>query len=92
MIGRTVEKKVVSFKLTGDWDFSRRDELQLVLRPAEVADEVVQDFSELTFIDASVLGSLIRLLKRVVNRNHLGTIRIVAASRNVARLFEVCNL
>jgi anti-anti-sigma factor len=92
MIDRTLETKTASFKLVGDWDFSRRNELQVMLRPAEAADEVLLDFSAVTFIDASVLGSLIGLLNRVVERNRLGTIRIVAASRQVTRILGLCHL
>jgi hypothetical protein len=34
------------FKLTGEWDFTRRDELEAMLRPAESLDQVRLDFSE----------------------------------------------
>ncbi|MEO6835169.1 MAG: STAS domain-containing protein [Candidatus Tumulicola sp.] len=92
MIDQTPETKTVSFKLVGEWDFLRRNELRAMLSPAESADEVLLDFSEATFIDASVLGDLIHLLKRVTERNRLGTVRIVAASRRATRIFELCNL
>lgn len=92
MLNRTLETKTASFKLVGEWDFSRRDELQIMLRPAEAADEVLLDFSGVPFIDASVLGVLIRLLNLMVKRNRLGAIRIVAASRQVTRIFQVCGL
>lgn len=92
MIDRTLETKIASFKLVGDWDFSRRNELEGMLRPAEAADEVLLDLSAMTFIDASVLGSLVRLLKRAVQRNCLATVRIVGASRQVTRIFELCHL
>ncbi len=51
-----------------------------MLRPTEATDEVLLDLSEVTFIDASFLGALIRLRNRMVKRNPLGTIRIAAAS------------
>jgi anti-anti-sigma factor len=92
MIDRTLETKTASFKLVGDWDFSRRHELQTILRPAESADEVLLDFSEVTFIDASVLSCLMRLRNLVMKRNCFGAIRIVAASRNASRIFEICKL
>ena len=63
-----------------------------MLRPTEATDEVLLDLSEVTFIDASFLGALIRLRNRMVKRNPLGTIRIVAASRQVTRIFEMCQL
>jgi anti-anti-sigma factor len=84
--------KVVCFKLAGDWDFSRRDELQAMLRPAESLDEVLLDFSGVTFIDASVLGSLLRLHRCMIEHSRLGAIRIIAASRHIARIFEICEL
>jgi anti-anti-sigma factor len=92
VIDRTLETKTASFKLVGDWNFSRRDELQVTLRPAESADEVLLDFSEVTFIDASVLGCLTRLRDCVLERNRPGTIRIIAASRSIRRIFELCHL
>jgi anti-anti-sigma factor len=92
MIEQTLGRTTASFKLVGEWDFCRRDELQCMLRPAEAADEVLLDLSEATFIDASVLGALSRLLKRMLERNSLGTVRVVAASRQVKRVFEVCHL
>lgn len=92
MISRTPETKTASFKLVGEWDFASRDELQAMLSSAESADKVLLDFSEVTFIDASVLGNLINLRNRVTARNRLGIVQIVAASQNAARIFEVCQL
>jgi anti-anti-sigma factor len=92
VLDRILETKTVSFKLVGEWNLSRRTELEAMLRPAEAADEVLLDLSEVTFIDASFLGVLIRLLNHMVERNPLGTIRIVAASRPVTRIFEICRL
>jgi anti-anti-sigma factor len=80
------------FKLAGEWDFTRRDELQAILRPAESLDRVLLDFSEATFIDASVLRCLMSLRRRMLQRNRLSHIRITAASRVVHRLLEICEL
>lgn len=84
--------KTASLKLVGDWDFSRRGELERMVRSAEAADDVLLDLSEATFIDASVVGTLIGLRKRLTDRNAVGNIRIVAASRLVRLIFEICNL
>jgi anti-anti-sigma factor len=92
MLDRTLETKTASFKLVGDWDFSRRDELRTILRPAESFDRVLLDLSEVTFIDASVLSCLLRLRHRVIERNPLGAVRIIAANRNASRIFELCDL
>lgn len=80
------------FKLAGDWDFSRRDELQAMLQSAEALDDVTLDLSEITFLDASVLGTFIRLRNRVLKHNSVGRVRIVAASRAVVCLFTLCDL
>ena len=80
------------YKLSGEWDFARRDELQAILRAGESLDEVFLDFSAVTFIDASVLGSLMRLRRRMIEHNRLGAIRIMAASRHVIRVLEICEL
>jgi len=79
-------------KLVGEWDFFRRDELEAVLQPAESLDDVSLDLSEMTFLDASVLGSFVRLRNQVLKRNGAGKVRIVAASRAVIRLFAICDL
>lgn len=68
------------FKLIGEWDVFRRTELQSVLQPAECLDDVSLDLSELTFLDASVLGSFVHLRNRVREHNSAGRVRIVAAS------------
>lgn len=80
------------FKLAGDWDFTRRDELQAVLRPAESLDEVLLDLSEVTFIDASVIGCLVKLRKRMIEHSRLSSIRIVEASRHIVHLLRICEL
>jgi anti-anti-sigma factor len=80
------------FKLAGEWDFTRRYELQTILRPAESLDEVLLDFSAVTFIDASVMGCLLRLRRRMIEHGCLGTIRIIAASGHIVHLFEICEL
>src|SRR5580700_4805161 len=80
------------FKLAGEWDFTRQTELRAMLQPAESLDEVVVDFSDVTYIDATVLGSLVRLRLRMIEHGRLGLIRIVAASPHIARLFEICEL
>lgn len=80
------------FKLEGEWDFTRRDELQVVLRPAESLDEVLLDFSAVTFIDASVMGTLLRLRKCMIERSRLGSIRITEVSRHIVHLFKICEL
>jgi anti-anti-sigma factor len=63
-----------------------------MLQPAESLDEVVVDFSGVTYVDASVLGTLVRLRARMVEHGRLGIICIVAASRHIVHLFEICEL
>jgi anti-anti-sigma factor len=89
---RTPKVKAACFKLAGEWDFARRRELQAILRPAESLDEVLLDFSEVTFIDASVVGCLMRLRRHMIEHGRLSNIRIIAASRVVTRIFEICQL
>src|SRR5579864_4420092 len=92
MIAPNPASQGVCFKLAGEWDFTRRDELRAILHPAESLDEVFLDCSEVTFIDASILGCLVRLRRCMIEHNRLSIIRIVAASRPVMRLFEICDL
>lgn len=66
--------------------------MQALLQPAESLDEVFLDFSGVTFIDASVLGSLMRLRRCMTDHSRLGSIQIVEASRHIVRLFEICEL
>jgi anti-anti-sigma factor len=92
MIDRALGVRGACFKIVGEWDFCRRDELQALLQPAESLDDVTLDLSEMTFLDASVLGSLVRLRNRVLKHNSAGKVWIVAASPAVACLFEMCGL
>jgi anti-anti-sigma factor len=84
--------KAACFKLAGEWDFARREELQAILRPAESLEEVLLDFSEVTFMDACALGCFLRLRRSMIERRRFSNIRIIAASRAVIRLFEICQL
>lgn len=92
MIDRAFRTKTMALDLTGAWDFARREELQMLLHPAETVDELLLDFSKVTFIDASVLASLVALINRMVTRSRVGVVRIIGASRNVVRVFEACRL
>lgn len=79
-------------KLVGEWDFFRHNELEVVLQSAESLDDVSLDLSEMTFLDASVLGSLVRLRNRVLERSSVGRVRIVAASQAATFLLTLCDL
>jgi anti-anti-sigma factor len=92
MIDRMPGVRGACFKFVGDWDVFRLDEVQSRLQSAESFDEVNLDLSQMTFLDASVLGSFVRLRNRVLKRNGAGKVRIVAASGAVVRLFAMCEL
>lgn len=92
MFGPNPGIRVGCLKLLGEWDCSRRSELRSVLQLAESLDDVSLDLSEVTFLDASVLGSFVRLRNRVLERNGAGRVRIVAASPFAICLLTLCEL
>jgi anti-anti-sigma factor len=77
--------------LAGELDLAQRDELATSLALAAIAyDEVIVDLSELTFIDATGIGTLVAA-SEALHRNG-GTMRLVAPRPNLERVFAIVRL
>lgn len=92
VIDKRIRPTTLALDLSGEWDLSRGEELQTLLRPAENVDELLLDLSKVTIVDASFLASLVMLVNRMVMRNRFGIIRIFGASPQIVRVFEACRL
>lgn len=77
--------------MQGEFDVSDVDRLTKLFLPAQLADVVVVDMNETTYIDSSVLVCLIRLKKQLLERG-AGNIYLIGVRPSVRRLFELCNL
>lgn len=65
------------------------DELVAVVEAAEPPDVLI-DLNDVEFLSSSVLGKLIRLLKRV--REHNGRLRLCSIRPSILEVFEITQL
>lgn len=79
-------------KLFGDFDFSRKGELEQLLAAAAKADLAVIDLRDVSYLDSSVLTSLMGLKKRLDSHPQPGIVRIVGANESLRRIFTICGL
>jgi anti-sigma B factor antagonist len=76
--------------LVGEFDLSQLDRLREAFEDTLGQAPVIVDLARATYIDSTVLGSLIRLRKDLAE--HGGALTLVNASPFVARLFTVAGL
>lgn len=86
------ETRTLTITLSGEFDFCNKDVLAQTLQPAEDADVVEIDMTDVGFIDSSAITCLIRLKKRMAENGRLGTVRLAHVNRQIARVFAVCGL
>lgn len=77
--------------LSGEYDLYRQDELDRALGKLYASEAAVLDMREVTYIDSTALGCLIRLKKRMAE-NGSGTVRLVGPQPNVRRVLELTRL
>jgi anti-anti-sigma factor len=75
--------------LSGEWDFSMKDELQL-LTDRLSGDEATVDLKDATFIDSSVINTIVRTHKRLYGNG--GRLRLVTGGGHIAKLLNVTGL
>lgn len=85
------ESGPVKLRLAGEYDISRREELEQLLAPAYGARAAVIDVSDVTYFDSTALTCLIRLRKRMMEGGS-ANIRIVGAKPQIRRIFTLTNL
>lgn len=79
-------------RLEGDLDFSRKPELDALLSGAENADIAIVDLERVTYLDSSVLGSLMMLKKHMIEHGTAGVVRLAGANQSLRRIFSICGL
>lgn len=78
------------FKLTGELDLTRLDELEEIAAAAAEAELAIVDMTEISFLDSTVLNWLVRTRKAVEERK--GRFRVVAPQGLVTRLIAIAEL
>jgi anti-anti-sigma factor len=81
---------VTQIKLCGEFDMARQEYLSELLRPAELADFVIIDMSQATYMDTSALVRLIHLKKQLLERG--GAVHLIHVRPNIRRVFDICEL
>ncbi len=77
--------------LSGELDLSDVDTLALQLESAAAeSDNLVVDLTEVTFVDSTVLGTLVEARNKVTASG--GSVVLAGPSKNVRRLLEVTSL
>lgn len=78
--------------LTGDFDLHSGPEFERRVLEAlgRGAEDVLVDLTEVSFIDSTTIGILMRTRKRLAPIG--GRLRVVTADRNILRLFEITAL
>lgn len=78
-------------ELTGQANIWTAPELkEEILASLDEATIAIFDFSGLTFIDSTVLGVLVSIVKRL--RPRQGQVKIVCTDENINRIFEITGL
>lgn len=80
----------VRIVLRGEFDISDKARLTALLLPGEVAEVVIVDMSETTYIDTTALGCLIRLKKAMVANG--GELQLVGVTPNIRRILTITKL
>ena len=84
--------EVAVLKLQGSLEISIHKDLkdQLLKTASEYEDDMVLDFSEVTFIDSSCLGAIVSVTKEL--RNQKGNVKIVNLTDDVYSIFQITRL
>lgn len=77
--------------LEGEWDLSRGNELRRTLDRAVDHPHVILDMSNVTYIDSSCIGMLVRMRTQRVAKGYCPS-RLVIASANVRRVLGLTGL
>jgi anti-anti-sigma factor len=83
---------VYTVRLSGEFDLSGRDRVELALREAEAsnAKRIVIDLDRLIFIDSTGLQTILRAARR--NERDGGRLRITRGAGEVAKVFRLTAL
>ena len=87
-----VQTKARIVRLEGDWDISRRDELEQLLEPAySWPGAVILDMAAVDYADSTILAALVVLRNRRRSKG-LPLPSLVVGSRQVRRLLSISGL
>jgi anti-anti-sigma factor len=81
----------VVLRLSGEYDISRKDELNAALSAAYNATEAILDVRDVSYIDSTAIECLIRLRKRM-SENGSSLIRLVGPTRQVRKVLQLTGL
>jgi anti-sigma B factor antagonist len=81
----------VLLHLSGEYDIYRQDELDRTLRPGYLAEVVVLDMRDVSYIDSTAIALLIRLKKRMSEHGR-AIVKIAGPQSNVRRVLELTSL
>jgi anti-anti-sigma factor len=88
----TISEPMVVTLSDTEWDLTDRDSLAELLAPALEHPNVVIDMTAVQYIDSSCLNVLIHMYRQRVSERGFSAARLVIASPNVCRLFEIVDL
>lgn len=86
------KKKAQVVRLEGDWDISRRDELERLIEPAYVwPGEVILDLHDVAYADSTILAALVVLRNRRRTKG-LPLPSLVVGTQQIKRLLNISGL
>jgi anti-anti-sigma factor len=83
---------MVIVELAGEFDIAQAERLSDVLAVASDADEVILDFSSVSYMDSAMLNALIAFRRQRAEKGHHDRIAIEGASEMARRLFAITHL
>jgi anti-anti-sigma factor len=83
---------MVIIEFAGEFDVAQSERLSDALAVAAEADEVILDFSNVSYIDSAMLNALIAFRKLRAERGHHDHVPIEGASEMAHRLFAITHL
>ena len=84
-----MEKVVALF--AGEFDIARKDELRAELEKLVLVPNIVLDFTEVTYIDSTCIGEVIRL-HNLRAENHFERETVIVNNENLIRIFQLLEL
>jgi anti-anti-sigma factor len=77
--------------LDGELDIAQRDALDWKLKPAQFADPVILDLSNVSYIDSTALSAFVRLRKARIDKGYDPEV-LVVANMNVRKVLALTQL
>jgi anti-anti-sigma factor len=72
--------------LQGEYDLARREDLRSQLGPGTALNLVLLDMRDVTFLDATALGEIVSLRRRMASP---AVVRIIGATPHIRKIFDL---